>query len=228
MAKQILSEQFRRMQKLAGIITEEQLNENVVSEMVKFVSQNFDTIKANFLQSELEILDDIEAEEEDYSNLNSQMNVSSAEELINAINERTLGVDLEDDMDASELFDMIRELASGQLNEEANTDLELKSVAKKVFSVLKKYGLKPNYSDKGDVKLDKAYDSVVALVTDPDTNTGLIKVNIWAWAASNNKIDMGKLNSDITGVLGNEFENKSGKTTVGNDIVYNMLIRKKQ
>jgi hypothetical protein len=118
MAKQILSEQFRRMQKLAGIITEEQLNENVASEMVKFVSQNFDTIKANFLQSELEILDDIEAEEEDYSNLNSQMNVSSAEELINAINERTLGVDLEDDMDASELFDMIRELASGQLNEE--------------------------------------------------------------------------------------------------------------
>jgi len=107
----ILNDQFRRMQKLAGIITEEQLNENVASEMVKFVSQNFDTIKANFLQSELEMLDDIEAEEEDYSNLNSQMNVSSAEELINAINERTLGVDLEDDMDASELFDMIKELA---------------------------------------------------------------------------------------------------------------------
>ena len=117
MAKKILSEEFRRMQKLAGIITEEQLNENVASEMVKFVSQNFDTIKANFLQSELEMLDDIEAEEEDYSNLNSQMDVSSAEELINAINERSMGVDLEDDMDASELFDMIKELASGQLNE---------------------------------------------------------------------------------------------------------------
>jgi hypothetical protein len=29
MAKQILSEEFRRMQKLAGIITEEQLNENI-------------------------------------------------------------------------------------------------------------------------------------------------------------------------------------------------------
>jgi hypothetical protein len=117
MAKKILSEEFRRMQKLAGIITEEQFNENVASEMVKFVSQNFDTIKANFLQSELEMLDDIEAEEEDYSNLNSQMDVSSAEELINAINERSMGVDLEDDMDASELFDMIKELASGQLNE---------------------------------------------------------------------------------------------------------------
>jgi hypothetical protein len=106
-----LNEQFRRMQVLAGIITEGQLNENVASEMVKFVSQNFDTIKANFLQSELEMLDDIEAEEDDYSNLNSQMDVSSAEELINAINERSMGVDLENDMDASELFDMIKELA---------------------------------------------------------------------------------------------------------------------
>jgi hypothetical protein len=119
MAKQILSEEFRRMQKLAGIIIEEQLNENVASEMVKFVSQNFDTIKANFLQSELEMLDDTKADivmltatlEEDYSNLNSQMDVSSAEELINVINERSMGVDLEDDMDASELFDMIKELA---------------------------------------------------------------------------------------------------------------------
>ena len=111
MAKKILNEQFRRMQKLAGIITEEQLNENVASEMVKFVSQNFDTIKANFIESELEMLDDIEAEEEDYDNLKSQMNVSSAEELIDAINERSMGVDLEDDMGASELFDMIKELA---------------------------------------------------------------------------------------------------------------------
>jgi hypothetical protein len=122
MAKKILNEQFRRMQRLAGIITEEQLNENVASEMVKFVSQNFDTIKANFIESELEMLDDIEAEEEDYDNLKSQMDVSSAEELINAINERSMGVDLEDDMDASELFDMIKELAGlateGQLNEE--------------------------------------------------------------------------------------------------------------
>jgi hypothetical protein len=123
MAKKILSEEFRRMQKLAGIITEEQLNENVASEMVKFVSQNFDTIKANFLQSELEMLDDIEAEEEDYSNLNSQMDVSSAEELINVINERSMGVDLEDDMDASELFDMIKELASGQLDEEKTNEI---------------------------------------------------------------------------------------------------------
>jgi hypothetical protein len=99
------------LKQIMGKVNEGKLNENVASEMVKFVSQNFDTIKANFLQSELEMLDDIEAEEEDYSNLNSQMDVSSAEELIDVINERSMGVDLENDMDASELFDMIKELA---------------------------------------------------------------------------------------------------------------------
>ena len=95
----------------ATVTLDESLNENVASEMVKFVSQNFDTIKANFIESELEMLGDIEAEEEDYANLNSQMDVSSAEELIDAINERTLGVDLEDDKDMSKLFNMIKKLA---------------------------------------------------------------------------------------------------------------------
>jgi len=37
------------------------------------------------------------------------------------------------------------------LKEDANTDLELKSVAKQIFSVLKKYGLKPTYTT-GDWK----------------------------------------------------------------------------
>ena len=172
MAKQILSEEFRRMQRLAGIITEEQLNENVASEMVKFVSQNFDTIKANFLQSELEILDDIEAEEEDYSNLNSQMNVSSAEELINAINERTLGVDLEDDMDASELFDMIKELASGQLDEEKNlqeAEKTIQAYGPRLMDGLKKNGFDVKFvtnSNENDqlAKVAKTSDNKLAVI----------------------------------------------------------------
>lgn len=219
-----LNEQFLRMQKLAGVITESQYNK-----------------KIQMLNEEITVGETYTASMPTSSDGKERMDVKV----------KVLGVDRNDankfivtpleDKDytnpASKQLDSFEkgkqygveaEFIKESLNEEANTDLELKSVAKEVFSVLKKYGLKPNYSDKGDVKLDKAYDSVVALVTDPDTNTGLIKVNIWAWAASNNKIDMGKLNSDITGVLGNEFENKSGKTAVGNDIVYNMLIRKKQ
>jgi hypothetical protein len=111
MAKKILSEEFRRMQELAGIITEEQEYENVVSEMVDFVKENFDTIKSNFTKSELGELDDDDADEDDYDNLKSQMDISSAEELIDVINERTLGVNLENDWNASELFDMIRDFA---------------------------------------------------------------------------------------------------------------------
>jgi hypothetical protein len=219
-----LNEQFLRMQKLAGVITESQYNK-----------------KMQMLNEEITVGETYTASMPTSSDGKERMDIKV----------KVLGVDRNDNnrfivtpledkdytnpvskqlnsFEKGKQYGVEAEFIKESLNEEANTDLELKSVAKKVFSVLKKYGLKPNYSDKGDVKLDKAYDSVVALVTDPDTNTGLIKVNIWAWAASNNKIDMGKLNSDITGVLGNEFENKSGKTTVGNDIVYNMLIRKKQ
>ena len=107
-----------------------------------------------------------------------------------------------------------------------STDLELKSKAKEIFSTLKKYGLKPNYTS-GDIKLDKTYDSVVGIVEDTKTGTGLIKVNIWDFAVSKNKIDMKKLNSDIVQVLGNEFENKSGQMSSGSDTIYTMLIKKK-
>jgi len=47
MANQILSEEFRRMQKLAGIITEEQLNENA-SELINFTNANLKGVKEYF------------------------------------------------------------------------------------------------------------------------------------------------------------------------------------
>ena len=113
------------------------------------------------------------------------------------------------------------------LNEiSANTDLELKKAAKDVFATLKKYGLNPNYTS-SEARLDKNYDSVVSVIEDSQTGTGLIKVNIWAWAVSKSKIDMKKLNDDIQRILGGDFESKSGQTSVNNDIVYVMLIRKK-
>ena len=40
MKKQILSEEFRRMQKLAGIITESQLNENKEVNLLKLIKAN--------------------------------------------------------------------------------------------------------------------------------------------------------------------------------------------
>jgi hypothetical protein len=85
------------------------------NEMIKFVSENFDVIKNNFYNDELNILEEIYEDEGDIDDhnmlvefLNNQMNISTAEELIEVINERSLGVDFEDDEDTNELFKMIK------------------------------------------------------------------------------------------------------------------------
>jgi len=85
------------------------------NEMIKFVSENFEVIKNNFYKSELNILeemfeDDINDKEEfDYLSefLINQMNVSTAKELIDVINDRSIGVDL-DSEEVIELFNMIK------------------------------------------------------------------------------------------------------------------------
>ena len=60
MNKQILSEEFQRMQKLAGIITESQLNENEEVNLLQFIEDN-----KNEIAKELEAirLEDIEKDD---------------------------------------------------------------------------------------------------------------------------------------------------------------------
>ena len=85
------------------------------NEMIKFVNENFEVIKAQFLKDEMNILeemfeDEINDENEfDYLSefLLNQIEVESAEELIEVINERSIGVDLDSD-EVIELFDMIK------------------------------------------------------------------------------------------------------------------------
>jgi RecJ-like exonuclease len=86
-------------------------------EMLKFVEENLEVIKDNFYKSELNILEDILETEGDQNEfdylvefLNNQMNVSTTEELIDVINERSLGVDYDDEDDVKHLFDMIKVL----------------------------------------------------------------------------------------------------------------------
>lgn len=89
------------------------------SEMIKFVSDNFEVIKNNFLKDEMnileEMLEDEEIDENEFNYLSefliNQMNVSTAEELIDVINERSLGVDFDSD-EVNDLFDMIKEVAN--------------------------------------------------------------------------------------------------------------------
>jgi hypothetical protein len=87
-------------------------------EMIEFVEENFEVIKNNFYKSELNILEEILETEGDQNIefdflvefLNNQMNVSTTEELIDAINERSLGVDYDDEDEVNELFNMIKSL----------------------------------------------------------------------------------------------------------------------
>jgi hypothetical protein len=83
------------------------------NKMIKFVSENFKAIKAQFLKDELEILNEcFEDDQEELASLTEflceQLEVSIAEELIDVINERSIGIDLDDESDCDELFDMIK------------------------------------------------------------------------------------------------------------------------
>ena len=82
------------------------------NEMIKFVNENFEVIKSQFLKDELEIIN--ECFEDDIVELNrlnefllNQIEVESAEELIEVINKRSIDVDLDSD-EVIELFDMIK------------------------------------------------------------------------------------------------------------------------
>jgi hypothetical protein len=82
------------------------------SEMIKFVSENFEVIFNNFYENEKDaILNCDDCDLCDLYNLDCDFeNAASAEELIELINERSIGVDLDDEDESEELFDMIKEL----------------------------------------------------------------------------------------------------------------------
>ena len=80
-------------------------------EMIKFVSENFELLKKNFYEVEKEIIEDA-CDEEDIEEFTSLLKsdvekVTSAEELIKLINERSIGIDLEDEEDLEMLLDEI-------------------------------------------------------------------------------------------------------------------------
>jgi len=81
-------------------------------EMLKFVEENLELIKDNFYNSEESaIMNDDFCDEDDLVFLIDELEcISSAEELIDLINERSLGVDYDDEADAEQLFDMIQAL----------------------------------------------------------------------------------------------------------------------
>jgi hypothetical protein len=82
------------------------------SEMIKFVSENFEVIFNSFYESEkYAILNDDYSDKSDLDNLDCDLEfIDSAEELIELINERSIVVDLDDEVESEGLFDMIKAL----------------------------------------------------------------------------------------------------------------------
>jgi len=83
------------------------------NQLVNFVEVNFEEVKSFFYNQEREMIieefeDDLIERDEMIEFLNEQMNVSTSLELVEAINERSLGADLDDDSDCEELFEMIK------------------------------------------------------------------------------------------------------------------------
>jgi tellurite resistance protein len=79
----------------------------MMREMIKFVSENFEVIKNQFIKQEEEnggncFLDEV-----------YDLDNSKVEELLEIINECSLGVDFDNDKEVSELFRMIKEMKEG-------------------------------------------------------------------------------------------------------------------
>ena len=117
MKKTQLTERFQQLAGIKSLYTlKEDLSDtpSLKNEMVEFVKMNFEAIKTQFLKQELEVIEDSFSDGEDELRdgsikfLYNQLKVSTAEELVGVINERSLGVDLDDDTDVINLFNMIR------------------------------------------------------------------------------------------------------------------------
>ena len=102
-----------------------------------------------------------------------------------------------------------KEIAKGQsakpiaqvpeLNEEANTDLELKSVARQIFSVLKKYNLKPVYELDGKQYMSKTpatgYGARIVLDNNGVLTVAVYDRGLWDTLKNENihELDMGNV-----------------------------------
>lgn len=148
-------------------------------------------------------------------------------------------------MKKSQLKQIIKEEIHRIMSEAANTDLELKSLSKKLIPIIKKYKMGVEY--KTDTNDFKTKPKDVNLTPDAQIviKDGIVTVGVYflSLARSLDELDMGsgpskedykkadeqarKMYSDVTSAIGDEFEMRSQPET--NDYGFYILqIRKKQ
>lgn len=80
--------------------------------MIKFVEYNFEVIKNNFYNTERNILMELDESDHEIQELidflDNQIQVFNAEDLISVINDRSLAIDLNNEKECNELFEMIK------------------------------------------------------------------------------------------------------------------------
>ena len=79
------------------------------NEMMKFLNENFELLKSNYYQIEFDILNDLDESDHDIEHLiqflNEQMSeVNSSLDLIELINERGIGIDIDNEDECEELL----------------------------------------------------------------------------------------------------------------------------
>jgi hypothetical protein len=84
----------------------------VLNEMIEFVNSNFEVIKDKFYQAEKEIIEELDESDEEIKELiaylDEQINeIINTNSLIELINERSIGIDFNDEDECEELFEQI-------------------------------------------------------------------------------------------------------------------------
>jgi hypothetical protein len=85
------------------------------NETLEFINEHFETIKSSFTNDETQIIEELDLNKGEVEYLldyfYKQMNeVESALDLLQVINERSLGIDLNNDEEVEKLFNMIKNI----------------------------------------------------------------------------------------------------------------------
>lgn len=113
----LITENFKKFLKEGNLYPygEEDKNYTSGDMLYRFINTNFPEVKSNFLNSELEILSELDPEEQDIPYLTNILNLSikkanTPNKLISLINDRSLGINLNDSEQRNELLRSIKNL----------------------------------------------------------------------------------------------------------------------
>lgn len=85
------------------------------NETIEFINEHFETIKSSFIDDETQMIEELDLSNDEMLSLliflNKQMiSVENSLDLLQVINERSLGVDLNNDEEVEKLLNMIKNI----------------------------------------------------------------------------------------------------------------------